>query len=196
MASATKIHLYSLGCDRMKLFCERNKLKVPKAERISPEKWGVSHCAYYRQDLIRICIERCAGLAPDAMSASWSWPGSTVDREPFGVLCHELGHHVDFYCGTTRGRYSSEYSEMVMTEADEEPLTGYSPNPAEWFAEMFRLFVTNHALLKLVRPRTHKVLSKRWKPVSDQSWTYELNKYCECPTRIVESNRKKILAAG
>lgn len=45
-----------------------------------------------------------------------------------------------------------------MEESGELPITSYAPNPAEWFAEIFRLFVTNHGLLKQLRPKTYNIL--------------------------------------
>lgn len=170
-------------------FCEVNKLPIPKIEAVLLDDWLVGACAYYRKDSIKICLEECAFPCSEAQARNWNWPGSTVDREPYGVLCHELGHHADFHTGVKKWSYGSEYCVAVMEESGEPKLTNYCPNPAEWFAEMFRLFVTNHALLKVVRPVTWSILRRKWTPVSGDNWIRELGK--GAPKRIIESNKKK-----
>ena len=49
-------------------------------------------------------------------------------------------------------------------------MTGYYPNDNEWFAEMFRLFVTNPDLLRLLRPCTHALMVARWLTVETRTW--------------------------
>jgi hypothetical protein len=185
-----KKKLAALGVRQIMRFCRINEMPSPAVKIIPREDWHVSTCAYYRKETISICLEECQWPCGEAMSRNWTWPGNTVDREPYGVICHELGHHVDWLTGKERHAYSSEFSEELMKESREKPLTGYCPNPAEWFAEMFRLFVTNHYLLKAVRPKTWKLFRSRWKPVSGEDWEAEMGG--NVPSRIVKAARNKI----
>lgn len=184
-----KTELFNRGVERVTKFCQVNSLLLPSIESVPSERWRVGACAYYRKDTIKICLAECAFPCTQNQVRNWNWPGSSVDREPYGVLCHELGHHVDLYSGIQGWAYSSEFSETMMKASGEKKLTNYCPNPAEWFAEMFRLYVTNHALLQLIRPKTWKLLRERWKPVSHKNWIIELG--ADCPKRIIESNLKK-----
>lgn len=193
-----KDELYNAGLVRVKAFCEANSLPVPDITDVPDEEWSVGKCAYYRPGHIgiRLCIKECAWPSNNNRSRNWNWPGSTTDREPYGVLCHELGHHADWHKGVDKGLYWSEYSTSVMQEAgDEKCITSYCDNNAEWFAEMFRLFITNHALLKALKPKTHDILTRRrgWKPVSNDNWKTELAAAgFKPPTHIVENLEKKI----
>lgn len=47
-------------------------------------------------------------------------------------------------------------------ETKEKPLTNYCPNDNEWFAELFRLFVTNPDLLSRVRKKIYPKFLERW----------------------------------
>lgn len=123
---------------------------------------------------------------------AWSFPGYVIDRTPYGVLQHEQGHAVDFLCGTGGGAYFSDFSQTVRKLAGEERLTNYCPNDAEWFAEMFRLFVTNSDLLRRVRPRTFGLLRTYFRPVIDHDWRVVLR---DAPDRTIEQALKKIAAA-
>lgn len=120
---------------------------------------------------------------------NWNWPGSSTDREPYGVIAHEVGHCADWFRsgdeGLPRGAYGGMVSRLLREESGEKPLTSYCPNDAEWFAEHFRLFVTNHALLAILRPRTHSLFMERWKPVSHDDWRVELTD--AVPARIIRA---------
>lgn len=185
-----KESLFQQGCDRVTEFCKANKIVIPSIASIEHDDWFVSACAYYRpKGGINICQAECARLATDREVRNWNWPGSVTDREPYGVLCHELGHHCDWLAGDKPGTYYSEYSTTVMKTSGEAPITSYAPNPAEWFAEIFRLFVTNHALLYYIRPKTWEILRHKWEPVSNDSWEEEIG---NAPDRIMDNLRKKI----
>ena len=183
-----KMEGYLKGVERVKLFCLENKLLIPSILR-EDDTWFVNACAYYRQGQIHISLKECASPATENQVRNWNSWGSVTDREPGGVLCHELGHHADWFTGNTKYKYSSDYCKQVMDESGEKEITRYCPNPAEWFAEMFRLFVTNQALLKLLRPKTHALLLKKWTPVSDNNWEREIE---GCPARILLNLRKKV----
>lgn len=185
-----KQKLYQLGIERAIRFCHVNKLPIPKFEVADPEEWYWDACAYYRPQTIRLYLTKCATPATQNASRNWNWPGSTTDREPYGVVCHELGHHVDWLVGEQKGKYSSEYSAKVMAESGEKPITSYCPNPAEWFAEMFRLFVTNASLLLDLRPKTYQILIQHFKAVSHINWATELGP--DVPERIFSNLLKKV----
>lgn len=181
------------GRVRVGQFCRANELPLPTIELISAADWHVNACAYYRKDRIRICLEHCARSArSDVDYRNWNWPGSTTDREPYGVLCHELGHHLDVYGGSSdlEQSYSSDYGGKVCARSGEQAISGYCPNDAEWFAEMARVFITNHALLLAVRPRTWEILMERWMPVSDDDWRAELGE--GVPDRVIRALHNKM----
>jgi len=185
--------LAELGRRRVERFCRLNGLPVPEVLIVPRDEWVVGVCAYYRSGVIRVCLELCQVPAPVANGRNWSWPGSTVDREPYGVICHELGHHADYERGERKGTYGSEYSGMVRTFANEPGLTSYAEGDDwEWFAEAFRLFVTNPDLLRRVRPRTYGILIEdSWKPATDMDWLTALG--ANCPPRVVAAQRKKMV---
>lgn len=139
---------------------------------------------------IQICLEHCGRLCGEEMSRNWTWPGSTTDREPYGVLCHELGHHCDLFAGESKWTYGSEYSANLCRKAKEPPISGYHDNEAEWFAEMFRVFVTNPALLKQLRPRTYDLLTDTWAPLGNtKDWVTPLG--TNVPARVIKALRNK-----
>lgn len=187
-----KEHLLEAGIQRMEAFCKANSIAVPK---VMPEyeggAWHFDACAYYRPTTIYISVGKCAMVAKDGQVRNWNWPGSTTDRTPYGVICHELGHHCDVVASSEKHSYSGNYSRDMFRSAMESPITGYAPNPAEWFAEMFRLFVTNAGLLKAIRPRTYDLLCKCWKPVSNPNWIQELGS--NVLPRIVKAMKNKVV---
>ncbi len=138
---------------------------------------------------ISICLEECGRPCNDSPNRNWTWPGSTTDREPYGVLCHELGHHCDWLTGEHKWEYGSEYCVKVMKRSGEQPITSYCPNPAEWFAEMFRLFVTNPGLLYCLRPKTFDVLLEKWAPLDPLDWREVLGE--NVPPKILATLLKK-----
>lgn len=113
-------------------------------------------CAYYRDNVIQIWPNECARVGVSARQ--WSYPGYVVDRTPYGVLQHELGHHVDEAFEYRGGVLSTRWRR----ETGEEQLTNYCTNDMEWFAEIFRLFVTNPDLLRLLRPISYTRMIERW----------------------------------
>lgn len=185
--------LYYRGLERLRDFCRANSLPSPAGVNVLPEsEWRFRVCAYYRPESgINLCLEKCALPCPEAMSRLWSWPGSSVDRTPYGVLAHELGHHVDWHESEVKERYYGNYSYDLCRHSGEPSLTGYGVGEDhEWFAEMFRLFVTNHALLRWLRPRTWALLvDEGWEPVGGNDWVEELGP--GVPDRVVRALERK-----
>jgi len=205
--------LYDLGVILVERFCPANKIVSPNVYPVPEPRWHFGACAFYRPDTeaerahfaehlakdgygpgTNICIDLCGRPAPHETCRNWSWPGSDTDRTPYGVLAHELGHHADYLVGGVKGRYWSEYSSEVRAAANERGLTSYAgENPAEWFAEAFRLFVTNPPLLEALRPRTYHEIGKRFTPVCPTSGDWVQNLGANVPDRIVTNLRKKVV---
>lgn len=183
----TRQELVRGGTELAKEFCEANKLALPGLMPVERSEWRFDACAYYRPTYIKICVEKCAGIG--TAGRQWSYPGYTVDRTPYGVIAHELGHHADYTLSEKRGAYFGDYSIAVRKASGEVPLTSYCPNDAEWFAEMFRLFVTNSDLLARLRPKTYRVLRERWDPVVYVPWTSVLK---DAPARTILVATKKV----
>lgn len=184
----SKQSMLARGKDLMARFCAANELPEPAVEEADPKGWAFGVCAYYRSNLTTINVQACASIGFAGMQ--WSFPGHSVDRTPYGVLQHELGHHVDLLNAVTRrGRYWSDFSIRMRESAGELPLTSYCPDDAEWFAEMFRLFVTNPDLLSKLRPRTHAEMLARFKPVFEDSWRERLQ---GAPDRTILSIERKL----
>lgn len=163
MGGLGKTDLFADGIRAMRRFCEANDLRVPEvSERTGTPDFGV--CAYYRDNVITIWVAHCAAIG--LAGRAWSYPGYTVDRTPFGVLAHELGHHVDGAQGPRGGRLSHEWRHAT----NEEPISGYAPNNNEWFAELFRLYVTNPDLLRVLRPRVYSRMRETWQPIEERPW--------------------------
>lgn len=172
----------------MAAFCQLNQLPVPGLVVVAGGDWHFSECAYYRENVTTICPARCSSIG--TVGRSWSYPGYTVDRTPYGVVQHELGHHVDVQRGARKGKYWSEFSTKVREASGEEQITSYCPNNAEWFAEMFRVFVTNPDFLLRLRPRTHReLLASSLQPVFTDTWRERLK---EAPARTLAAAQRKV----
>lgn len=168
MASAehveSKVELFERGKAHIHRWCDLNEVKPPRINpRTGSPDFGV--CAYYRDGEIEIWIQSCAAIG--RFGRQWSYPGYVVDRTPYGVLAHELGHHVDRQHGPAGGVLSHLWRPL-----DAEPLTSYAPNDNEWFAELFRLFVTNFDLFRLVRPKIQDLFYNEWPCIAEtRPWT-------------------------
>lgn len=189
MISLTKQALLSQGMDLIESFCDFNGLRLPPVRQYTAAEWRfASTCAYYRPETIHIAVQRCAHIG--TANRAWSYPGYVIDRTPYGVVAHELGHHVDHIRSLVKGSYGGDFSERMRAESREPKLTNYCPNDWEWFAEMFRLFVTNSDLLRAVRPRTHALLvGAGLKPVVTKPWREVLQ---GAPERTIEMAGRKV----
>lgn len=183
----TKEKLLEQGKDLAEEFCALNGIKLPDVSERSTENWPFGACAYYRPTYIAICVNKCAAVG--VAGRSWSWLGYVVDRTPYGVIQHELGHHVDFINSETKGSYFGDFSVTLRKVSAEAPLTGYCPNDAEWFAEIFRLFLTNPSLLSELRPRVWRELDGLFTSAVTASWEQVL---AGAPERTIEAAKNKI----
>lgn len=175
------------GIDLMHRFCAANDLEPPPVDLRPRAGWPFGVCAYYRPVRIVVCLEACAQIG--TAGRSWSYPGYTVDRTPYGVIQHELGHHVDVMLSTQARAYQGNFSIDLRKESGEAPISGYCPNDGEWFAELFRVFVTNPDLLRILRPKTFERLSDRFEPVVKDPWNVVLAK---APDRTLKACEKKV----
>lgn len=182
-----KQQLLDEGVALMHRFCEENKLAVPPVVVRPKAGWPFGVCAYYRPTKIVICLEACARIGTAGMS--WSYPGYTVDRTPYGVIQHELGHHVDVTRSSQVRAYQGDFSVNLRRETGEPPISGYCPDDGEWFAEIFRVFVTNPDLLRIVRPATYARLISQFAPVVTDTWEMVLAK---APERTQKACAKKV----
>jgi len=178
------------GISLMQRFCEANNLIVPPVNVRPKAEWPFGECAYYRPTYIEICLDKCAHIGKAGMA--WSYPGHTVDRTPYGVIQHELGHHVDVTHSKEFRRYRGDFSIKLRQETGEAPISGYCPDDGEWFAEIFRVFVTNPDLLRLIRPLTYKRLREQFIPVVTDPWDKVLG---EAPERTKTACSKKVSEA-
>lgn len=183
----SKLDLLSLGAKRVVEICQVNGLPVPTIKYRDGLDFGACGMYSYSNRTIYVSPKDCA--APGYGGPAWSWPGYIIDRTPFGVFCHELGHHID-NCFSKRG---SVYSTRLRKDSGEEQLTSYCPDNAEWFAEMFRLFATNPDLLKVIRPRTYALICEKVKPVETRRWKTVLK---GSPDRTLKMAERKVLEAS
>jgi hypothetical protein len=205
------VSLYRKGLRRIKEFCLVNGLAVPEVVVVPKAEWEFKQVAYYRlgkkgTGVIKVCVEKCTLPATPEWVRNWSWPGSKIDVTPYGVLAHELGHHADVIrSGVTNPyAYRGRYSSTVFDRAKEKPISPYNgvngrDGPTmteEWFAEAFRVFVCNPALLAFLRPRTFDVVWRKdgWTPLyRDQvhdilaSRTWKRGLAPGCPDRVIRS---------
>ena len=153
------------GLSHIKKWCQLNSVDVPRVMIYETGEPEFEVCAYYRNDIIHIWPKYCAHIG--RTGRAWSYPGYTVDRTPFGVIAHELGHHVDDAAGTRGGKLARKW----RVETCEEQISGYADNTNEWFAEIFRVFVTNPDLLSKLRPRMFERLIEKWPTQAEiRSW--------------------------
>lgn len=185
----SKLSLYKTGLNLIKEFCEANTITVPDV--VLQHTTGFSACAYYRPTYIVIGLSQCASCCSDTQVRNWNWPGSVTDRTPYGVLAHELGHHCDVISSVDQSehKYIGTYSKTVYEGSGEKPITSYCPNYGEWFAEMFRLFVTNPNLLKQIRPKTYKLIRAKFLPIKELPWRERLGS--KVPSKIIRTLKNK-----
>ena len=181
-----KKQLLSDGKSLIGKWCVAHLLPIPKIVTYDG-KPTFATCAYYRDNTIHIWPKACAAVG--RAGQQWSYPGYTVDRTPYGVLAHETGHYSDKAHGTKGGTFS----HIWIRETEEEAISGYCPNSNEWYAEMFRVFLTNPDLLKILRPKTFAKFFQRW-PIHIETRGWE--EVLAGSPRHIRAVRNKITALG
>jgi hypothetical protein len=99
----------------------------------------------------------------------WQAPGAPQDFTPLGVLCHEVGHHVDYILHPKAYSTQNGFQKIVDNEED---VSTAEYNLLESFAEAIRLFITNPMLLAAGRPDRFEYLTKTvgLKPIHMSPW--------------------------
>lgn len=172
--------LFGMSALTIEAFSEKNNLphKVLSVDVLEDHKWKDAS-AWYQQNKITLLPKRLARPATEKQVRLWSFPGSKVDRTPYGVLAHEFGHFVDEVLG-----YPSRHG---FWSKKTNPVSGYEPNNSERFAESMRLFILNPCLLRWGSPQRYaEFLSHGMKPVMSVD-SYEENLCVGCPERIKKS---------
>lgn len=189
--------LYARGILRARAFCAHNKLPEPHFRRVYPgdKYYRLGTCAFYRPSTIHVMVERCANKGYGGRA--WSWPAYVIDRTPYGVIQHELGHHVDSLKYDSKS--GSVFSHSTYLKSGEPPLTGYLGTDKkeltfymEWFAEIFRLYVTNPDLCRMLRPMFFRAMKEAGVlPLLSDGWGAVLSGF-GAPQRIIDQASKKI----
>lgn len=194
--------LFNDGVRLASAWCELNGTSMPTVRRLahSDRLYHLATCAFYRPTTITIMVEKCASRGHGGRA--WSWPAYAIDRTPYGVIQHELGHHLDHVKSEpakSRDDVQSLFSWKIHDASHEPPMTGYLGTDAhaptffmEWFAEIFRVFVTNPDLCRRLRPKFYAAMLERGlQPVPGGSWNEALLAH-GAPSRIIEQARKKM----
>jgi hypothetical protein len=124
-------------------------------------------------------------IAPSACTLpgrGYSWPGSVSDCTVRGVYLHEVGHVVHAALG------DREVSALAGLRGLPGPrVTGYEPNEKETFAETFRLFAGNPALLEVGRPwRFEFLMGLGIRPPAGMPGKWQNGLIGEAPSRFVD----------
>lgn len=108
-------------------------------------------------------------VRPKTSEPFWHAPGAHIDYTPFGVFCHEVGHHVDYILHPKAYSRQNGFQEVVDNE---EEVSGCEHNVLESFAEAIRLFITNPDLLRQGRPDRYEYLTRGMglKPRHNRGW--------------------------
>lgn len=163
----TKERLFSLAKEHVGEFCALNNLKFPKIKINN----AVTNYGYYRYNdndgYIVMNYWKCKMPVFNPTNGRLqSFPGNKTDRTIAGVLCHEVGHYIDF---TTRNtiNLSLQFRSLYGVE---NTITSYDLMDIERVAESLRLFILNPMLLKAGRPKTFDILSQHLKPLHNWPW--------------------------
>lgn len=105
-----------------------------------------------------IIIINPVGCSDMEEKESWSYPGAITDRSPYGTVLHHLGIYLlklkgDRWTNEVIGQYRPISSSLQGDSRGR-------------FYEAFRLFVSNPALLKELRPDTYESFLKKVPPKS------------------------------
>lgn len=136
-----------------------------------------------RPGVLTVCPDACT-----LPGRGYSWPGSVSDCTVRGVYLHEIGHVVHASLG------NKEAAVLAGLRALGGPrVTGYEPNEMETFAETFRLFAGNPALLEAGRPwRFQFLYSLGIRPPAGRPRRWQRGLVGDPPSRFVEQSERWI----
>jgi hypothetical protein len=95
-----------------------------------------------------------------------------------------------------KGSYNGDFSVTLRKATAEPALTGYVPDDGEWFAEIFRLFVTNPELCWRLRPRTYNALAGCYNPLEPERLADDVLIGLDAPERTLAAARNHIKRAA
>jgi hypothetical protein len=117
--------------------------------------------------LVNVAVTATVVNHPTTMRQSR--PGWRIDRTVYGVVQHEIGHHVWRYA--TRSAHH-KWRTVLRRIPKAARVSGYEPVPEEAFAETCRVFVLNPDLLKLALPGRYHCLTTTFGlvPTETRDW--------------------------
>lgn len=201
-ASASKQELFREGLERCYKFLDVHGIKRPKhvfdnpidanryRENFIYKTWFGAHVVERNVGAIVVNVKKCR-VATRVPGWSWTFPGYKADLTPYGVVCHEFGHHVDF-ATNKNGRTLSKSKTWKRIVDNEEDVSSYEPNYCEAFAEAFRLFMTNPGMLREGRPERWEYFTAQlgFAPIHSKSWKVVLK---HAHPRIIAAAEKWII---
>lgn len=166
-AAGRKMLLYAAGVDACLRFLRHNGVTAPGYVLDS----AMRDLGRYepRPQRVRVNLARCKLPPSSPTGFNWSAPGYKADRTPYGVVCHETGHHV----------HALRLRNVDVTDWRDEPdVSGYEPNRSERIAEALKLMIGNPDLLRLGRPiRFRTLVMAGLTPATDANWFDVLREY-------------------
>lgn len=158
--------LYGIGIGLAVHFLKENNIAGPKFYRYSdidraPEMAArflrkVQHGALqgtgtglYCYGCIFVNVPATAMPAQQPCYRNWSYPGYKVDRTALGVVCHEIGHHLDRELQHSKRLTPAHgVAWRQLLQLHPKQVSGYEKVPSEAWAESVRLFILNPRLLQ------------------------------------------------
>lgn len=169
---------------------DRLHLDRASAGNLLKPSWLGCHRARKGSSQIAVAVDECdfSGRFETPRGVFVHAPGSFEDNSALGVLCHEVGHHVDYKLNP-RAYSRSKVSGFAELIDCEEEVSGEEFNIHESFAEAIRLFITNPDLLKKGRPNRWALLVDHLalRPLHNQGWQKVLVKAPKYVHRAVEA---------
>lgn len=181
----TKRQLCEMAINLIDNFCELNNIPKPKFdidwETGTTQTEGIV-CGHFTfgTDVLHLQPNRCANPNPNK-----DWPGFFYDRTCYGVMCHEFAHYVD---NLSPSLFNIKLISTELRQIANEPSFNRDPkDDYEYFADVFKLFVTNPDLLRITRPSIFKLLTETYKlsPIILEDYRTVLNKF-SAPNKIFE----------
>ena len=188
----TKQDLYWQGRKLCEKFCEENDIEDPDYTIVSNRTRNGNSGRYiiHSMELI-VWVENCAAPVTNPGNRRWSYPGYKTDRTPYGVICHELGHHV--WCDMV-GHPEMQRMWAAKARATKK-VSSYEPSKEESFAETMRLFLTNPDLLRRAFYPRWEYLTAGLELIPAETRDY-LEVLADAPEGIINAARKLVREAA